>query len=278
MYIGIDIGGTNIRIASFKGKKADKISVIKIFRVTKDFETSIGNIMSTIKIISKGSKIDGIGLVIAGVIDTKKKIIVKSSNLPLWEYKPLGRALESEFKTKVILENDAVAPAVCEALFGHAVKFDKFIYIIWGTGIGGSYLENDNKRLLIHCMEPGHQIINRLGVKCSCGQQGCLEAYIGGNSLSKKYGDKFYQKLSDKEWDEVCNYTAQGMLNTLLHFPVQLFVFGGGVVLNKPELLTKVSEIMKENNKIYPMPELKTLKFGDKSPLYGAVGLFFINR
>ena len=134
MYIGIDIGGTNTRIAgSVSAEKIEPIGEITI--PTRDtFEEGIPEIIEQIKKYHQSSK--GIGIGLPGSITKDGQDFDDSTNLQCWVHKPIIDILHKEFGCSVYIENDAVA----QARWSIFRPRENFIYLVWGTGIGGSLI------------------------------------------------------------------------------------------------------------------------------------------
>ncbi len=228
MYLGIDIGGSNVRIGEFDSKTSGKLSNIVAFEVDKDFEKAIKKIIQEIRGISKSKKIDGIGIALPGLVNTEKGYIESSANLRSWQKKPIKTILEKEFNTKLFVKHDVAVAAIGEAFFGFGKNVNKFIYFIWGTGFGGAFVEKVDSKLRITSFEPGHQIIDWNGIDCPCGQKGCVEAYIGGRSSEKYYGKPLSEIKDNKTWNDISERAAHAILNTLKHYETNLIIFGGG--------------------------------------------------
>lgn len=271
MYVAVDIGGSNIRIGAFE--EPDKIIKSAVFKVGEDFDASIKKIVNEIKKLSNGGKIDGIGVCVPGSVDTNKGIIIDAGNLAGWNNKPLRKTLEAVFKTKIILAHDVVCAALGEATVGHGQNLDRFTFLIWGTGFGGATVEKIADKFKIKQIEPGHQIIEANGPKCTCGQNGCLEAYIGGWALEKNHG-KDYSKIGDDQWEQIAQKAAQGIINLTLINPAPVLIFGGGVVSKQPHLLDRIRKMLEEKQKVFKKPEFKLSQKGEDVSLFGCRALF----
>jgi glucokinase len=271
MYVAIDVGGTNIRIASFDS--SNNLLKKELFKVEQDFDSAMQKIVETIKDISQGERIEGIGAALPGTVDIEKGYIEDSSNLPGWNKKPFVEVLQKEFDTKVEIENDVAVAAMGEAEYGSAKGRNKFVYIAWGTGVGGAYVEKVKGILRVLPTEVGHQIIEWNGRLCACGQKGCAEAYIGGVATEKQYGKPLSEIKDEKIWDEIALKASQMIINTTNFFPVDLIVFSGGVINNQKHLLEKIKQIVDKELKAFPVPEMTFAKFGDDTTLYGGLTL-----
>lgn len=275
MYISIDVGGTNMRIALVDLSGKAQLVKAESHRVPQEYETGIQKLIMYIEDLSKGKPLEGIGACFPGVID-ENDMIATANNLPDWALKPIKPTLEAHFGVPVRLVHDAQGAALGEALFGAAKDRERFVYFIWGTGIGAADIKKiDEKRYFLFSFENGHHIMEWEGKRCSCGQRGCPEADLGGDMLRGYFGEDM-AKVSDDDprWDFVVQKAAQVVLNTLIFHPVDLFVFNGGVIRNRPFLLERIRPIMQERLEIFRMPEVVLAEKGDQAALFGCAGLF----
>ena len=193
--------------------------------------------------------------------------------------KPIKETLSTRFNVPVKLVHDAQAPAIGEALFGAARERDRFVYFIWGTGIGAADIKRiDHDRYFMFSFENGHHILDWNGIACTCGQRGCPEAHLGGDMLKAYFGEDM-RGISDDDprWDPIVKMAAQVVINTLIFHPVDLFVFSGGVIAKRSFLLDRIKPIMQKRLAMFPIPEMVLAERGDQSALLGCAGLFKIS-
>ncbi len=185
--VGVDLGGTSIKIGlvNSEGKIHKKISVPT--NAEKGPKAVIKEIKKGVQLILKGSKkkIEGVGIGAPGTISLKKGTVEYPPNFPGWGRVHLGKILQNQLDKKVFVENDANTAAIGELIFGHGNKFNSFIMITLGTGVGGGIILN---RKLYRgesggAGEIGHISIDYNGKQCNCGSKGCIEAYVGNNYL-----------------------------------------------------------------------------------------------
>lgn len=269
MFIGIDIGGTNSRVAAFNSLTDPQISDVITFAHTGYYGKDLKNIISAIRKLT--NQIDGIGISLAGVLDEEKTYLKVSSNLPSWMGQPITSDLKSIFDCPVFMENDGVATALGESLYGYG-RDQSFVLMIWGTGIGGTSVDLIDGKRHMSAIEPGHAPQDWNGGLCSCGQRGCYEITCGGAGIAKKYG-KPAQELSDEQWDEVLDNFAGCLMNLVMLRPPKLIVFTGTVAVRQAKRLPKLQAILQQRLKVYDVPELKISKFEAHTGLYGALGL-----
>lgn len=187
--IGVDLGGTNIKI----GIVSERGKLVKSISIKTEAEMGpkkvISNILSGIKqALSKNKfKIQGIGIGCPGVVSIKKGIVENAPNLPGWKNIKLGSIVKKEFGYYVHVENDANAAAIGELIFGAGKKYSSFVMVTLGTGVGGGIVFNKKifRGEFGAAGEVGHISIDENGPKCNCGSTGCIEAYAGNQYLKE---------------------------------------------------------------------------------------------
>ena len=224
--IAIDIGGTRTRVAVVKQGKILKIKSINTPKDKKTFLKELKQIISSLI----NQRIKGIGISIAGAIDSSGKII-DSPNVLATNNLNLKKELR-KFRKKVAIENDANCVALAESKYG--VKKKNFIILTLGTGIGGGVIIN-GKLFKGQGLggELGHIIINN-------GKQ--LEELIASKALArltKKYlgkslsiyeFSKYINKPKAKPiLNELSKYTAQGIASLIDIFDPEIVVLAGGM-------------------------------------------------
>jgi glucokinase len=175
LAIGVDLGGTNLRVALVTKDG-------EIIRKVKE-PVSGGVIDLTIRLAKSfvNEEIAGIGLGVAGLIDRESSKVLTSPNLPAVEGVSLVNSIKEKFRVPVFIENDANAAAFGEKWIGIGKEFSSFVLFTLGTGIGGGIIHD--KKLLKVAAEIGHITIHADGEKCHCGNSGCLESYASARAL-----------------------------------------------------------------------------------------------
>lgn len=173
--IGMDIGGTNLRVAviSENGEVVHKIKE----PVTEDV---LGAVIQAVEKLGTDG-IEGIGIGVAGLIDKDTGRVIISPNLHAVEKHDLVRGINDRFGLPVLIENDANAAAFGELWAGAGRGFSNFFLFTLGTGIGGGIIYE--KKLLRVSAEVGHMSISAEGGKCPCGNSGCLESYASARAI-----------------------------------------------------------------------------------------------
>jgi len=207
--IGVDLGGTSIKlgIVSETGKLIEKISVKT--EAEKGPEKVIEKITHSIRDLTQESKynINGIGIGCPGVVTPGKGIVENPPNFPGWNRVNIGKIISKEFKQPVFVDNDANAAAIGELTFGSGKKYNSFIMITLGTGVGGGIVID---KKIYHgdfgaAGEIGHISIDYNGPKCNCGSYGCIEAYAGNQYLRERVREQLKKHTESKMWKLIEN-------------------------------------------------------------------------
>lgn len=133
---------------------------------------------------TRRESIIGIGVSIQGSIDRTNRISIYSPHLPDWSHVPVCEYLEKEFQLPSVLFHDTIAMIIAERRHrAHNVRNMAFIKLDMGLGL--SLVLNDQLYTGSdgNASEFGHIIINPDGPLCTCGNHGCLEAYVSGRSI-----------------------------------------------------------------------------------------------
>lgn len=196
--VGVDIGGTNVKIALVN--KKGEISYPKTVptRAEMGYEYTIGNITQCIKdLITEANlstnQIEGIGFGFPGQIDCEKGVVRILPNIPGWIDVPIAEIMQKEFNVPVKVDNDVRCMALAELNYGAGAGCQNLICITVGTGIGSGLVINGKlvRGASNAAGEIGHiKLEMHDGQICGCGDTGCFEAYASGPSivaLAKEY-------------------------------------------------------------------------------------------
>ena len=159
-------------MASFKTLYLPKAVKVIELKTQNNYQNDFNNLAKAISELAK-LKVSGIGICIAAVLDEDKTQILKANNIKSWEKQTIKNDLEKLFKCNIVLENDATCAALGEAIFGYGQGKD-FLFITWGTGIGGTCVRLINNQVYTVPCELGHQIVKWQGIFYNCGPQNFL--------------------------------------------------------------------------------------------------------
>ncbi len=193
MYvIAVDLGGTNLRVALVdkSGKIIEKRDTPT--RVVGGEKIVIQQMIDLIRDVLKKSQVDvqqimGIGIGCPGPLDTKTGVIIDTPNLG-WRNVALKETIEQEFQMSVCVDNDGNLAALGESWLGAGRGVEHLVCLTLGTGIGGGIIINGE---ILHgardaAGELGHIIVEPNGLRCGCGNYGCMEAYASGPGITKR--------------------------------------------------------------------------------------------
>lgn len=187
MYVGIDIGGTNIKIATISARGRVLARGIVATSPRLGPETAFERIGSALETLTRGREVTAVGVGCAGLIDSVRGVVRSSPNLPGWENAPLGRIAKRILGVYTVVDNDATTAAWGEYRCGANRGCRSLIFITLGTGVGGGIILDG--RIVRGAGnfggEVGHMTVDPNGPRCRCGNRGCLEAFAGSYGLRR---------------------------------------------------------------------------------------------
>jgi glucokinase len=182
-FLGIDIGGTNIKIAAV----AEDGTVVR--RGLIETLAGQGPSRAFTRVHSAAQSlapdgVNGVGIGCAGLVDEGRGTLTASPNLKKWERAPLARLASSHFSVPVLIQNDATCAAYGESIVRGARGRD-LVLITLGTGVGGGIVMNGHivRGVSGFGGEIGHMTVDPDGPLCHCGSHGCLEAFAGSYAI-----------------------------------------------------------------------------------------------
>ena len=192
--IGVDLGGTNLRIAAVTGDGRLLEKVTLGTKVALGRDHVINEMCDAIHRLSakyqEAGKLLGAGIGVPGIIDMQTGMLRKSANLPGWEEYPVRAEIEKRLRilnkdARVVLENDANVAALGEQWLGAARGVPNIAVVTLGTGIGGGIVLGGK---IWHGMngmagEFGHVTLEPEGRPCGCGNRGCAEQYASASAI-----------------------------------------------------------------------------------------------
>ena len=187
--IGVDLGGTNLRIAAVddQGTLIEKVTLGT--KVQRGRDQVLADMCDAIQHLSDkyrdSAPLVGIGIGVPGIIDMQTGLVRESPNLPDWVDYPARANIEQRLKTVVILENDANVAALGEKWLGAAKDYADVAMLTLGTGVGGGLVMGGNIWRGANGMagEFGHTTVEPNGHLCGCGNLGCLEQYASATAM-----------------------------------------------------------------------------------------------
>lgn len=184
MWIGVDIGGTNIKIATVDDRGRVVARGVVETRPGDGAPRAFKRIHDAARYLAGRERIHGVGIGCAGLIDATRGVLRVSPNLPAWRNAPLGRIARLHFRLPVAIENDATSAAFGES-FVRGERGRDLVFITLGTGVGGGIVADGRvvRGVNGYGGEIGHMTVDPNGPRCNCGARGCLEAYAGSYGI-----------------------------------------------------------------------------------------------
>jgi len=191
LVIGIDLGGTQIRVAILRGVQILSRAATLTGqnptpdRVLERIYTILQQVLDTAGVTL--AEIAGIGVAAPGPLDNRTGTIYSPPNLPAWKSVALRDILQEKYQKPVFVENDANAAALGEYMFGAGQGCRDMVYMTVSTGIGGGIIVDGKimEGASGGAGELGHITIDWKGERCTCGNIGCLEALASGTAIAR---------------------------------------------------------------------------------------------
>ena len=189
--IGVDLGGTNMRIAAVDGDGKQLELITTSAEVKRGRDYVVGEMCDSIRALRKKFegryRFAGTGIGVPGIIDMETGTVYKSPNLPDWTNYPVRDEIQRRLESQVILENDANVAALGEKWMGAARDVDSMCMFTLGTGVGSGLVFGGK---IWHGMmgmagECGHITVYPDGVQCGCGNRGCVEQYASATAVKR---------------------------------------------------------------------------------------------
>ena len=316
LLIGVDLGGTNMRVGMVT---SDGLMVHRLMlptRVNLGLEKVVERISKAIQevinqTIAPGNQIKGIGIGSPGTIDIQSGIIISSPNFPKWKQVPLKHMIEERLSIPTFMDNDANAFAFGEKWVGAGKEVKSLVCLTLGTGVGGGIILNGR---IWHgadgmAAEIGHMTVLPDGLKCNCGNYGCLESYASASSIVRRVcnaiqsgkltmvldyakgnlenitSDLVYQaalkgdELAIHIMNETATFLGIGIANLINLLNPEMIVVGGGLT-NAWDIIYPLTlkEVQKRAlSEVAKRVKIVRASLGDNSGIIGAAGIAYFN-
>jgi glucokinase len=308
-YIGIDLGGTNLRAVRIdqhgqvyrhlqERTTASAGPEAIIAQITALVEQTIGD--------HPRENISGVGVGSPGPLNPYTGIVHRSPNLRGWRDVPLCERLHERLHLPVVLNNDGNAATLGEWCFGSGQGCQDFIYIGIGTGLGGGVIVNGQLLMGRKGLggEIGHMQVAQDGPFCSCGAVGCWESLTSGSALTRfanqalenevpsllqkepssrpvtvadifhaaEQEDGLALDLLRKEGE----YLGRGLVSLLHLFSPERIALGGGVAQGLCWFEQPIRQVIRERAMpFYQDIPIQYAQLGDRAGVIGAAALLF---
>lgn len=189
--IGVDLGGTNLRVAAIDqdGRQLEAVSTLT--EVNRGRDDVIADIAASTALLrqkfSRSHSFLGVGIGLPGIIDVESGRLHSAANLPGWQSYNVRDDLSQRLDSAVFIDNDANCAALGEKWLGAGSHVDDLCMITLGTGVGGGFVVNGKPwhGVLGMAGEIGHMTVIPEGRPCLCGNHGCLEQYASATAIRR---------------------------------------------------------------------------------------------
>ncbi|MCS5529042.1 MAG: ROK family protein [Nitrosopumilus sp.] len=281
--IGVDLGGTKTEIIVLD----ENLNILERKRTPtpqNNYDEIIHTITTLVSNVSQNLSDFSLGICCPGAI-SKQTGLIKNSNTSCLIGKSLKEDLENKLQKNISIENDANCFTIAESKLGAGIGFDLVFGVIMGTGVGGGIVIDN----ILHsgrtniAGEWGHHTLHQNGNFCYCGKKGCVETYISGPFLEKRWNQltgltqtmpeiiENFDTSIGKQWkNEFLENFGHGLANVIDILDPDAIILGGGLSNidflydeGKESIYSKVFSDMVET------PILKN-NLGDSSGVFGA--------
>ncbi len=276
--LAIDIGGTKFTIALFEGEQMTR-------RESRETDRAGGRpwMMEKIGEIAGGWKrevsIDRCGIGFGGPVDFPRQCAALSTHVEGWKNFPLVEHVSELLGAPAVMDNDANAGALGEAVYGAGRGFRPLFYMTLSTGIGGGLILEDGsvyRGADSWAGEIGHVTIQASGPECLCGARGCLERMCGGLWLERDFGKRPELLMQDRTFvRHYVSHLAQGLKAAVMLLNPARIVIGGGIAKAGDALFVPLREELTHQMTSWSGARIDVApaKLGDDSVLWGALVL-----
>ena len=315
LICAVDLGGTNLRAANIDRDGRIYEHTKTATPATEEAEDIVSAIVAAVREcetagLSRGAQIQAVSVVVPGSVQSGTGVVVNAPNIPSLPGFRLAAALSGALEQPVLLENDANAAALGEMWQGAARDWKTIICLTLGTGVGGAIvLDGELWRGVDGTAgEIGHTSVEPFGgVKCKCGNVGCLEVYASATAIARMTREGLAQhpgsslnsipatestseriagaaverdSLALEVFGKAGAYLGIAMANVINVFNPEMIVIGGGVSAAWDLFAQQArEEVMR---RAFPVPaarcQIVRAERGDDAGLLGAAWLAFENK
>ncbi|MCZ8511555.1 ROK family protein [Paenibacillus filicis] len=296
LALGIDIGGTKIR----GGLINNDGQVLQILEMPTEADRGGEHVVSRIeRLIGElmTEQVCGIGIGVSGQVGLDGTILSATKTFPGWAGIALQKRIADRTKLPVRVLNDVQAMALGELHYGEGKGIREFLCLALGTGVGGAIV-SDGK--LVRgangaAGEMGHSLFIAGGRQCPCGKKGCLEAYLSGTALVKRYEEMTHSQKNGQEIiadalkgeasaerliRQFIEELAQAVSSLVTVFNPSKVILGGGVIDGIRPFLSGFQNSVIRLVSATAAKDLSVVcsSVGDNVMLMGSAGLHFNNN
>lgn len=186
--LGIDYGGTSTKLLLAAAGVREAVPVAEAVVPTPRGRDALEELAAHVEAFASRRTVRGAAVTVAGIVDDRG-VVVTSSNLPWLAGVAIGEVLGRRLGFPVVPVHDGRAAARAEAVLGAGRGHEDTYVVALGTGVGSAHVVRGVVEAGAHnaAGEIGHISQDENGRLCSCGQRGCLETFIGGAHLARRW-------------------------------------------------------------------------------------------
>lgn len=254
LYLGIDLGGTNVRsvVADASGERPAILSRDERATPRESADAIVAALAASARAgLARAERtlhdVVAVGCAAPGPLDARSGVVFDAPNLTGFRDFPLAERLSAALdRARTFVDRDTAMAAIAEGTIGAARGVRDFVYVTVSTGLGGAVV-SDGRLLRGHsgtAGEIGHWPVARDGPRCGCGSRGCAEAFAAGRNLAERFGavdaESVYAAAEGgderaralvAEAEAALGDLAVGLVNV---FNPALIVVGGAVAAGQP--------------------------------------------
>ncbi len=276
--LALDIGGTKLLVALFEEERMTRRE-----RRATDREGGrdwmLGQIESIAGAWRGDTRIDRCAIGFGGPVQFSRQRVALSTHVGGWRDDPLVERMEKLLGVPAVMDNDANAGALGEAVYGAGRGYRPLFFMTLSTGIGGGIVLEDGSLYRgadSYAAEVGHMTLRPDGPECLCGARGCFERMCSGLWLERDYGEPPAELLRDPAFVE--RYTADvalGLKTVVMLLNPARIVIGGGIAKAGEALFAPLRAELRRQVTGWSMARLEVVPaaLGDDSVLWGALAL-----
>ncbi len=223
--VGVDMGGTNLRVAGYSSEWEQLATVAISTRVSEGPGVVLGDMAAAIRHVidqcGGTRELDGIGVGSPGPIELPEGRLLQPPNLPGFHALELKTELEALLDLPVIIESDANAAALAEAHAGAGLRYnvESLCMLTLGTGVGNGLIFDGHIWHGFRGMagEAGHVAVWPDGIACACGNRGCLELFASATGIARMARETAYEGRSPRT-RELIDRNVQVTARDVAHF------------------------------------------------------------
>lgn len=306
-YIGLDVGGTTFKagVVTEDGRIVHKDAMPT--GIERPYQEIIADMAALCKKVAADagiemSEIRSIGVGVPGLFDNKTGMIPFCTNLG-WHDIPFVAEMKKHLDTPVYGDNDATVAGLAESVAGVSAGSQASVFITLGTGVGGGIIIDGKIYAGMRSMgaELGHTLLVLEGEHCTCGRDGCWEAYASATALirqAKRAGEQHpdsalhgREELTARDVfeaadggdaaaqaviDRWCVYVAAGLTDLVNSLAPEMILIGGGVSRQGERILAPIREYVAEHcfgQRQGAIPVIAAAKLGNEAGIIGAAAL-----